>query len=225
MYSDAIKSFKNGKPVLIFDNEEREGETDIVIPSQYMTKDFVRIMRKDGGGLICTTIREEDANLLNMPYIEDLYKQSLNMDKSILDASDMKYDKNSTFSITINSRDTFTGISDIDRATTIRQFAEFVGNIRKQGLTSSDFGKQFRTPGHVHLLIATEGYFSRRKGHTEFSTYMMEQSGLIPSATIVETLDDNGKSMIREKAENYAIEHGYGYVTGTEILEHWRDSS
>ena len=193
MYSEAIDLLKNGKPVLIFDADDREGETDIVIPSEYITKDFIRIMRKDGGGLICTTIKEEDADMLNIPYIEDLYRKCLDMDKSVLDATDMKYDKNSTFSITINSRNTFTGISDKDRAATVREFAEFVGSIRNKGLTSKDFGHKFRTPGHIHLLIATKGYFSRRKGHTELSTYMMDQAGLIPSATIVEMLDDNGK--------------------------------
>ncbi len=221
MYSEAIDLLKNGKPILIFDADDREGETDIVIPSEYITKDSIRIMRKDGGWLICTTIKEEDANMLNIPYIEDLYRKCLDMDKSVLDATDMKYDKNSTFSITINSRNTFTGISDKDRAATVREFAEFVGSIRNKGLTSKDFGHKFRTPGHIHLLIATKGYFSRRKGHTELSTYMMDQAGLIPSATIVEMLDDNGKSMSREKTERYASEHGFGFVTGKEILNQW----
>ena len=77
MYSEAIDLLKNGKPVLIFDADDREGETDIVIPSEYITKDFIRIMRKDGGGLICTTIKEEDADTLNIPYIEDLYRKCL----------------------------------------------------------------------------------------------------------------------------------------------------
>jgi 3,4-dihydroxy 2-butanone 4-phosphate synthase len=221
MYSEAIKAFKNKTPVLIFDNNDREGETDMVIPSEYIDSDLIRLMRKDGGGLICTTIKEEDAKIINMPYIEDLYAKCLCMDKSLLDASDMKYDKNSTFSITINARDTFTGIPDIDRAKTVKQFAEFVGKMRKDNLTSADFGHEFRAPGHIHLLIATEGYFSKRRGHTELSTYIVEQAGLIPSATIVEMLDDNGKSMAREKAEKYAIDHGYGYATGKEIIENW----
>jgi 3,4-dihydroxy 2-butanone 4-phosphate synthase len=223
MYSDALETLKNGTPILIFDADDREGETDIVIPSQYISSNLIRIMRRDGGGLICTTIKEEDAGIINMPYIEDLYMKYLDMDKSILDATDMKYDKNSTFSITINSRDTFTGISDIDRSMTVKHFAEFVKNIRSKKLTSKDFGSIFRTPGHIHILIATNGYFSKRKGHTELGTYIVEDAGLIPSATIVEMLDDNGKSMGREKTEAYAKEHGYSFVTGKEILNHWSE--
>jgi 3,4-dihydroxy 2-butanone 4-phosphate synthase len=224
MYSDAITAFRNGNPVLIFDADTREGETDIVIPSQFITPDFIRIMRKDGGGLICTTIKQDDAEKLGLPYIEDLFRECLGMDKSVLNADDMKYDKDSTFSITINSRDTFTGISDNDRSLTIRHFGDFIRDMKMNGTASESFGSVFRTPGHIHLLIARRGYFSRRRGHTELSTYLVEEAGLVPSATIVEMLDDNGKSMTRDKTEDYARKHGYGFVTGEEIISAWSEN-
>jgi 3,4-dihydroxy 2-butanone 4-phosphate synthase len=224
MYSDAITAVRNGNPVLIFDADTREGETDIVIPSQFITSDFIRIMRKDGGGLICTTVKQDYAEKLGLPYIEDLFRKCLDMDKSILNADDMKYDKDSTFSITINSRDTFTGISDNDRSLTVRHFADFIADMETKDKTQKSFGSVFRTPGHIHLLIARNGYFSRRRGHTELSTYLVEQAGLAPSATIVEMLDDNGKSMTREKTEDYARKHGYGFVTGDEIISAWSEN-
>ncbi|WP_298277310.1 3,4-dihydroxy-2-butanone-4-phosphate synthase [Ferroplasma sp.] len=224
MYSDAITAFRNGNPVLIFDADTREGETDIVIPSQFITPEFIRIMRRDGGGLICTTVKQDDAEKLGLPYIEDLFRKCLNMDKSILNADDMKYDKDSTFSITINSRDTFTGISDNDRSLTVRHFADFLENMEENGTDQRGFGSVFRTPGHIHLLIARNGYFSRRRGHTELSTYLVEQAGLVPSATIVEMLGDDGKSMARDKTEDYARKHGYGFVTGEEIISVWSEN-
>ena len=224
MYQDAIKALKNGIPVLIFDADSREGETDIVIPSQFITPDFIRIMRREGGGLICTTVKQNDAGKLGLPYIEDLFRKCLDMDKSILNADDMKYDKDSTFSITINSRDTFTGISDNDRSLTVRHFADFIDGIEKHEMTPENFGSIFRTPGHIHLLIARNGYFSRRRGHTELSTYLVEQADLVPSATIVEMLDDNGKSMARDKTKDYAEKHGYGFVTGEEIISAWSEN-
>ena len=224
MYSDAITAFRNGNPVLIFDADTREGETDIVMPSQFITPDFIRIMRRDGGGLICTTIKQDDAEKLGLPYIEDLFRECLGMDKSVLNADDMKYDKDSTFSITINSRDTFTGISDDDRSLTIRHFGDFIRDMKMNRTASESFGSVFRTPGHIHLLIARRGYFSRRRGHTELSTYLVEEAGLIPSATIVEMLDDNGKSMARDKTEDYARKHGYGFVTGEEIIGAWGEN-
>ncbi len=224
MFNDALKSLKEGKPILIFDADDREGESDMVIASQFITRDIVRTMRKDGGGLICTTLKYDDATKFNLPYIEDLYKNCLNMDKSILRSDDLKYDKNSTFSITINSRDTFTGIPDIDRAKTIKHLAEFLDKIEKNPDNSSEFGRIFRTPGHIHLLIANEGYFKNRRGHTELSTYMMDSAGLIPSATIVEMLSDSGYSMKMDESESYARMHGYSFVTGDEIIEQWRET-
>ncbi|WMT51983.1 MAG: 3,4-dihydroxy-2-butanone-4-phosphate synthase [Ferroplasma sp.] len=224
MYSDAITAFRNRNPVLIFDADTREGETDIVIPSQFITPDIIRIMRKDAGGLICTTVKQADAEKIGLPYIEDLFRKCLDMDKSILNAEDMKYDKDSTFSITINSRDTFTGISDNDRSLTVQHFAGFLKDLKVEKISPDSFGSVFRTPGHIHLLIARDGYFSRRRGHTELSTYLVEQAGLIPSATIVEMLDDNGKSMTRDKTENYARKHGYGFATGEEIISEWSEN-
>ncbi len=223
MFDDALESLKEGKPILIFDADNREGETDMVIASQFITQNIIKKMRKDGGGLICTTLKYSDAMKFNLPYLEDLFKNCLNMGKSILRADDLKYDKNSTFSITINSRDTFTGIPDVDRSKTVKHFSEFLESMEKDGDYSTEFGKIFRTPGHIHLLIASEGYFKNRRGHTELSTYMMDSAGLIPSATIVEMLSDSGYAMKRDESENYAKTHGYSFVTGEEIIGQWKE--
>ncbi|AAT43297.1 3,4-dihydroxy-2-butanone-4-phosphate synthase [Picrophilus oshimae] len=223
MIQEAVKSLRSGMPVLIFDSDDREGETDMVYASQFIRPESIRSMRKDGGGLICTTIKMEDALLTRLPYIEDLYK-TLDI-PNITNADDLKYDKNSTFSITVNSRETFTGIPDIDRAKTVKDISFYIDNLRRKKMDYNDFGRIFRSPGHIHLLIASDGYFKKRRGHTELSTYLVEISGLIPSATIVEMLSDTGRSMTMEEAMAYARNHNYTFITGDEIISHWSGSN
>ena len=78
--------------------------------------------------------------------------------------------------------------------------------------------------GHIHLLIATDGYFKNRRGHTELSTYLVEQAGLIPSATIVEMLSDSGYSMTYDETKKYADQNSLDIITGDEIIKYWGEN-
>lgn len=221
MIDESLRSLAKGRPILIFDASDREGETDIVVPSQFITPEIVRFMRKNGGGLICTTVKGDFSRRSGLVYLEDILRNQYGKDSEITRADDMKYDKNSSFSLTINHRSTFTGISDRDRFLTISELAGFIS--RSKGLPDArkDFAKLFRAPGHVILLIARDGYFSERRGHTELSTYMVEKAGLIPSATIVEMLSDTGNSMTRAEAMEFAREHSLSFIDGKEIIDSW----
>lgn len=220
MISEAIESLKDGKMILIHDFNSRENETDMVIASQFITPETIRTMRKDGGGLICTTIKENDARKFNLPYLDDLFYNSLNMDKSVLNSSDMGYDTRDAFSLTVNSRDTYTGIPDNDRYKTVKHVSEFIGSLGNDiNENQKNFGKTFRVPGHIHLLIARDNYFKNRKGHTELSTYIVEKAGLIPSATIVETLSDTFNAMTIEESKKYADKHNLVLIDGNDIID------
>ena len=222
MFKQEIADLRSGKPVLIFDFKDREGETDLVIPSQFVNNEIIKFFRKQGGGLICTTMKEETARILGLPFLDDLYREFLVQGKRLADTSDMKYDKTSSFTVTINHRDTFTGIPDQDRSKTINEFSNFISRLPQlKSDPREEFSRQFRVPGHVILLIAREGYFSVRKGHTELSTYMVEKAGLIPSATIVETLSDNGKSMSRDEAMEFAKTNKLNFIDGSDIVSEW----
>lgn len=224
MLEEALRELKSGKPILLFDGERRERETDIVIPSQFVTNDVVRIFRKQGGGLICTTLKEENAKKLGLPFIEDFYREHLRINLKAFDASDLKYDRGSSFSVTINHRDTFTGIPDMDRSKTIVEFSKFLGSMQQYNGQAGDvFSHNFRIPGHVILIIAREGYFKHRKGHTELSTYLVEKAGLIPSATIVEMLDDNGSSLSKGKAIEFAKKNSLSFIEGKDIIDAWNN--
>lgn len=224
---DVLNRIRSGSPVLIFDGENREGETDIVVPSQFITYEHIGMMRRDGGGLICTTLTYDIAERLGLKYLVDIFRMTGLDIFRYLYPNDIPYDEKSAFSITINHRKTFTGIPDRDRALTISEFSKLI----KKALNSDEysirleFGKNFRSPGHVHLLIASKDLLKSRRGHTELSTSLMLMAGLIPSATIVEMLDDDGYSLPYKKAKDYAMEHNYPFIEGNKILEWWENWS
>lgn len=219
MFSEAIASAASGKPILIHDSKSRENETDIVFASQFATPEAIRFMRKNGGGMICVTVREREASKIGLDYVGNM----LNLkDKGILFSGDIRYDTTSPFSLWINSRDTFTGISDIDRSATIMGFSGFIEKLPAyNGSAMSKFSSMFRVPGHVPVIIAREGYFRIRSGHTELSTYLMEKAGLIPSATVVEMIGDDGRSMSPDEAQAFAEKHSLTFIEGSEIIRKW----
>lgn len=222
---EALESLRSGKPVLVFDSKDREGETDIVFASQFITPNAIRLMRKDGGGLICVTMPSKVADILGLDYLIKIYERSRMPFVKRLYPNDIPYGEQSSFSITINHRKTFTGIPDADRALTISKFAEIVEHALssnseyKKAQVVSEFGSNFRTPGHVFTLIASKGLISRRKGHTELTIYLAYLAGLIPSTTIVEMLGDDGKSLSKSKAIEYAKKRGFVFLEGKDIIK------
>jgi 3,4-dihydroxy 2-butanone 4-phosphate synthase len=222
MIKDAIESLRAGKPILIHDSTSRENETDIVIPSQFISPGNINFMRKNGGGLICTTMTWRDAQKIGLAYLENIYSEAFPQRMHLFNQDDLGYDRSSAFTLSVNSRDTFTGISDYDRYLTISNFSKFVSEIENlNGNAVKEFDSRFRSPGHVFLLIARDDYFNSRQGHTELSTYMMELAGLVPSATIVEMLSDTGKSASVDEAMKFAEDHQLTFIEGESIIREW----
>ncbi len=225
----ALDDLRQGRFVLVYDADGREEETDVVIASEHVTPEAIRILRKDAGGLICTTADTRVQEALGLPFLSDLFLGMAErypvMQK--LMPNDIPYDVKSAFGITINHRRTFTGITDDDRALTIKEFAE----LAKRALTSEDgwakteFGKNFRAPGHVHLLNTSKRILETRVGHTELATALVIMAGLVPSATVCEMMGDDGKALSKEKARKYAGAHGHIFLEGTEVIEAWKERS
>ncbi|MCG7844430.1 MAG: 3,4-dihydroxy-2-butanone-4-phosphate synthase [Methanomassiliicoccales archaeon] len=222
----ALQDIQIGKMVLIFDSDDRERETDMTIASQFVTPASIREMRKNAGGLICTTAHNDICRKLDMPFLADVLEN--NHDKhpvlKNLAPNDIPYDTKSAFSITINHRRTFTGITDNDRALTVSEFAK----LAKESYSMSDddarvaFGKSFRAPGHIHLLNSTPQLLSKRKGHTELATAMMVLAGVTPSATICEMMGDDGNALSKEKAKRYAQRFDLCFLEGKDIIDFWK---
>lgn len=225
-----LRHLRDGRPVLLYDADGREEETDMVVPSQHVTPETIRTLRRDAGGLLCTTVAPEDHDRLGLPYLSDLIQGAAD-DHPVLRTllpDDIQYDGTKpAFGLTINHRSTYTGITDEDRATTISELARFLDHTRGEPRSHvrTAFGKAFRAPGHVILLNGAPGGLAARQGHTELSTELMRQAGLVPSATLCEMMDpDSGKALSQKGAREYAKRHGLVFLMGSEVLQAWRTS-
>ena len=221
MIDKAIKAFKNGEIVLIFDSDNRERETDMIVAAEYMTPQHVSTLRNDAGGLLCVPLSSETADKLRLPFMTDIMDESSHKYPVLAELSptDIPYDEKSAFSITINHRKTFTGITDSDRACTIKELALLCKN-EKHG----ELGEYFRAPGHVTLLRATEGHVLKRRGHTELSIALTEMAGTTPVAVCCEMMDGETKgSMTTDKVEEYAKKNDLVFLSGTEVIEAYNE--
>ncbi|MDO5861624.1 MAG: 3,4-dihydroxy-2-butanone-4-phosphate synthase [Thermoplasmata archaeon] len=223
-FERALEEVRKGNPILVYDFDDRERETDYTVASQFITPGHLLRMRKDAGGLVCTTMPGRLAAELGLPFLSDVFWDDIEK-YPVLKAmapTDIPYDRTkSSFGITINHRETYTGITDRDRALTITKFADTVFRDAPAADIVADLGRNFRAPGHVHLLNTTDDILRTRKGHTELCTAMMYMAGVKPSATICEMMGDDGNSRPRAEVEAYAEEHGIPMVTGTEVIDRW----
>lgn len=221
----AIEDLRKGRFTLLFDDEKREAETDLVIASEFVTPEAVRIMRQDGGGLICVTVDQRISERLGLPFLTDIYQRSNGYFPVLkcLVPDDIPYDTKSAFSLTVNHRRTFTGITDRDRALTISEFAKLCRKVDDLSPEEARniFGMNFRSPGHVHLLNATD--ISNRRGHTELSTALLIMAGLAPSAAICEMMNgSDGNAMSRKEAMEYARRNNLAFLEGKEVIKAWK---
>lgn len=217
----AIEALARGEVVLIFDSADRENETDMVALSENVTPATIALMRKNAGGLICATVDGPTARLLGMPYYSEVVKSASNAFPVFrgLVPDDLRYDARSAFSITFNHRETFTGVTDIDRARTISEFGRLCSSIPDNGMDArAELSRRFRTPGHVHLLIADHPPLVRRSGHTELATALLGMGGLTRSAAICEMLSDEGCSLPESEAREYASARGLVFLEGKDII-------
>jgi 3,4-dihydroxy 2-butanone 4-phosphate synthase len=227
----AIAALRRGEPVLLYDADGREEETDLVVASEFATPEAIRRLREEAGGLLCTTVAPEHHRKLGLPYLADLVQGASKTHPVLkhLLADDLKYDPSrSSFGLTINLRTTYTGIPDNDRSATIVALAGFLGSI--DGLRDAEaqrtFGRLFRSPGHCILLNASEGGLAKRQGHTELSLELARQAGLVPSTTICEMLDGKtGKALGKKAAMDHAARHGLVFITGRDVTDAWQSRS
>ena len=225
----ALTDLQYGKFVLVFDNDSREGETDFVIASQFVTPDAIKRMRKDGGGLIFLMTSHAIAQKLQLPFLADLFAEVGNQFPVLkeLTPNDIPYDTKSSFSLYINHRKTFTGITDNDRSLTMKKFAELVKSIENMDTITAmkRFGKEFRSPGHVPICIASEKLLKKRKGHTELVVALLQMAGLIQVGSGCEIMGDNGKALSKEDARYYAEKNNFTFLEGNEIVRAWTEWS
>ncbi|WP_135534853.1 MULTISPECIES: 3,4-dihydroxy-2-butanone-4-phosphate synthase [Halostella] len=212
---NAVEAFRTGDPVLIHDAADREGETDIVYPADAVTSEAVARMRNDAGGLVCVALSDDIARAFDLPFFASA------VDHPVAADHELGYDDRSSFSLTVNHRDTYTGITDNDRALTITELAAAAADPERV-----DFAETFRSPGHVHLLRAAPDLLADRRGHTEYAVALALAADRTPAAVVCEMLDDEtGDALSPEDARGYGRRTETPFVEGERLAEQLHRSS
>ncbi|MGD8191337.1 bifunctional 3,4-dihydroxy-2-butanone-4-phosphate synthase/GTP cyclohydrolase II [Brevibacillus ginsengisoli] len=161
----ALEDLKQGKAIIVVDDEDRENEGDFVLLAEFATPEMINFMATHGRGLICVPITEGDADRLQLkPMIET------NTDR-----------QGTAFTVSIDEVNTHTGISAFERSQTILSMI-------KETTTAEDF----RRPGHIFPLVAKQGGVLKRAGHTEAAVDLARLAGRYPAGVICEIMNEDG---------------------------------
>jgi 3,4-dihydroxy 2-butanone 4-phosphate synthase/GTP cyclohydrolase II len=166
---EALKALREGKPVLVADDEGRENEGDIILSAELATRDWIAWTVRNSSGYICAPMSNDLADRLELPIM-------------VAASQDIRH---TAYTITVDAAaHVTTGISAADRATTLRVLGS-------PGVVPTDLIR----PGHIVPLRAVDGGVRERAGHTEAAVDLMKLAGLSPVGAICEVVDDNGDMM------------------------------
>jgi len=222
--TDAIAALRRGEFVMLHDSKSRENEVDMVVGAEFVTPSHVAKMRRDAGGLLCLAVGHDVARKLGLLYMHDMMHMLKDVNPMLAKLANGKspYGDKPAFSIAINHKETYTGITDYDRALTIAEMARICSESLNGHDTREDFAARFRAPGHVPILIASEGLLSERLGHTELTVYLAELAGVTPAAAICEMLDGaTYRALSIDHALQYARENNITVIEGSELTLHF----
>jgi 3,4-dihydroxy 2-butanone 4-phosphate synthase / GTP cyclohydrolase II len=192
--AEAIEDIRNGKMIILVDDEDRENEGDLCLAAQFATPEAINFMAMHGRGLICLTMTEDMADRLHL-------KQMV---------QDNKARFGTAFTISIEARNgVTTGISAADRATTI--MAAVNPQARPDDIVS---------PGHIFPIRARKGGVLVRTGQTEGSVDLCRLAGLTPAGVICEIMKDDGTMARMPDLELFAKEHKLKIVTIADLIDY-----
>ena len=191
---DAMEDIRQGKMIIIVDDEDRENEGDLMIASEKVTPEAINFMAKYGRGLICLALTDERTRELGLSMMVEDNESAFE----------------TPFTISIDAREGITtGISASDRSITI------------QTAINSQAGKSdLVKPGHIFPLRARAGGVLVRMGQTEASVDIARMSGLYPSGVICEIMDDDGTMARLPSLIEFTREHGLKMITTKDLAEY-----
>jgi 3,4-dihydroxy 2-butanone 4-phosphate synthase / GTP cyclohydrolase II len=190
---EAIEDLKAGKVIIVVDDEDRENEGDFVALAEYVTPETVNFMAKEGRGLICVPLTGQIADQLNLhPMVEN------NTDV-----------KETAFTVSIDYKETTTGISAFERAYTIEKLVD-----------PNSVAMDFNRPGHIFPLIAKDGGVLRRAGHTEAAVDFARLAGATPIGIICEIMNDDGTMARLDNLEVVAKKFDLKLVSIEQLIEY-----
>jgi 3,4-dihydroxy 2-butanone 4-phosphate synthase/GTP cyclohydrolase II len=190
----AIEDLRNGKIIVVADDEDRENEGDLVCAGELVTPEMINFMTIHGRGLICLALTGERCDQLGLPLMTERNTEALG----------------TAFTVSIDAERRFgvsTGISAADRAATIHV-----------ALNPATTPADLRRPGHVFPLRARPGGVLQRVGQTEASVDLARLAGLNPAGVICEILNPDGTMARRPQLARFAAEHGLTAVTVADLV-------
>ena len=191
---ELLAELRDGRPVIVVDDEDRENEGDMVLAAEFATAERLAFMIRHTGGIVCLSMPDDRADRLDLP---PMVAQNTSR-------------RETAFTVSIEASEGITtGISAADRAHTIRLAA-------RDGVSASDFSR----PGHVFPLRARAGGVLRRAGHTEAAVDLCRLAGLRPIAAISELMHDDGSMMRLPALRAFAREHGLKVGTIADLIAH-----
>lgn len=191
---EAIAEIREGRMVILVDDEDRENEGDLAMAAEKVTPEHVNFMARYGRGLVCVSMTEERASKLNLPPM----------------VQDNTSPFRTAFTVSVDAkRGITTGISAYDRAVTIQTLVD-------DRSTPQDIVR----PGHIFPLIAKPGGVLARTGQTEGSVDLARLAGLKPMGVICEIMNEDGTMARRPDLEVFAQEHGLKIVTIADLIKY-----
>ncbi|MEM9836016.1 MAG: 3,4-dihydroxy-2-butanone-4-phosphate synthase [Bacteroidota bacterium] len=192
---EAIMDIRQGKIVIVVDDEDRENEGDFVCAAELVTPEIITFMATHGRGLICTPIEAQRADELDLPMM--------------VSSNTALHETAFTVSVDLIGHGCTTGISSYDRATGIRRFTDKTAR-------KTDYAR----PGHIFPLRAKKGGVLRRTGHTEAAVDLARLAGLYPAGVLVEILNPDGTMARMPQLLAIAKEHDMKIVAIKDLVEY-----
>ena len=190
---ELMEELRQGRPVILVDDEDRENEGDLIMAAEHVTPEWVNFMLRECRGLLCVALTEERARALDLPLMVER-----NQDP-----------QGTRFTVSVDARGTTTGISAFERAATIRLLAD-------PEATAQDF----RRPGHIFPLVARPGGVLRRAGHTEATVDLLRLAGLRPVGSLIEILKEDGTMARLPDLLEFAGRHGLKVGTIADLIRY-----
>ncbi len=188
---EALEDIKNGKIIVVVDDEDRENEGDLLMAAEKVSPESINFMAKHGRGLICMPIIEERLRELNIGQMVERNTDS----------------HETAFTVSIDAAETTTGISAHERALTIKKF-----------LDSKATEKDFKKPGHIFPLQAKKGGVLKRAGHTEAAVDLASLSGLYPAGVICEIMNEDGTMARVPQLMEYCKKHDLKIIKIADLI-------
>ncbi len=192
---EAINDIRQGKMVVVVDDEDRENEGDLIIAAEKVTPEAINFMAKHAGGLIC------------MPIIPKRLEE-LNIEMMVHNNTDKKH---TAFTVSIDYAGATTGISAFERAETIRKIVD-----------PSSKPQDFHKPGHIFPLMAKEHGVLERSGHTEAAVDICRLAGLYPAGVICEIMNEDGTMARVPELMDYVDRFDLKIITIADLISYRR---